>query len=292
MGRSYVLTTDSACDMSRKYYSDRDIGVVSLSFTIDGATYPDDGGQTMGYEAFYNRMRAGATATTTMVNTQDYINFFEKHLKDGLDIVYIAFSSGLSGSCNSAVVAASELSEKYSNKIYVVDSLCASMGGGLLVHYAADKRDEGMSAPELVQWAEANKQSINQLFTVDSLMHLFRGGRLSRTSAIMGTLVGIKPILKVNERGNLVSIDKCRGRSAALTSLVERMGVIGGNSFDTVFISHADCAKDAAIVEAGIRKRYAVKTIIINDIGPVIGAHAGAGTVALFFVGSDRDKQV
>lgn len=288
MNTLYALATDSACDMPISYLSRREIAVIPLQYTIDNVTYPDDGGISMSYAEFYSRVRAGASSVTSMVNTQSYTVFFEQFLKEKKDVVYIAFSSGLSGSYSSAVMAAEELSAAYENKVHIVDSLGASMGFGLMVHEVADMRDAGLTAQQLALWAENNKQSYNHLFTIDNLMHIFRGGRLSRTSAIMGTLVGIKPILMVDQLGKLVAIDKCRGRGAALIRLVDKMEE-HGKEFGDVFISHCDALKDAKTVESEIMKRLSVKSVMINDIGPVIGTHSGAGTVALFFKGRRRD---
>ncbi len=290
MSGSFVLLTDSSVDMPADYFSKHDVPFESLEYTIDGASYEDDAGNSMAYGEFYNKIRQGIMSTTTMININKYLAFFETYLKQGKDILYLAFTSALSGSCACSIAAAKELREAFPDReIVVVDSLCASMGEGLLLHYAIKLRDEGKSLFETRDWLEENKQRINHLFTVDSLMHLYRGGRLSKASAIVGTLIGIKPVLNVSPEGTLVACGKVRGRTQALDRLVSWMDeCIDHTEFDMIMISHGDCLEEAQYVGDQIKKKYKVQELLINHVGPVIGSHSGPGTIALFFMGKPR----
>ena len=211
-------------------------------------------------------------------------------LSKNLNLLYIAFSSGLSGTYTSAEIAKTDLMEKYpKQKIIVIDSLCASMGEGLLIHYAAKKKDNGASIEELAKWIENNKLSVCHWFTVDDLFHLKRGGRVSSVSALLGTMLGVKPILHVDDAGKLIPMEKVRGRKAALTALVEHMKKSAKvTPDDVVFISHGDSIDDANFIKDLVLKEFNVKEVRINYIGSVIGAHAGPGTIALFFMGQSR----
>jgi DegV family protein with EDD domain len=267
------------------------ISFVSLSYIFGTENNKDDLGRTIDYSAFYARMRGGEMPSTAQINVGDYIEFFTPFLEKELDILYIAFSSNLSGSYNSSRIAMEELKEKYPNrKIAIVDSLCASMGEGLLVHLAKQKMNAGCSLDELAKWVEENKQKVCHWFTVDDLNHLQRGGRVSKAQAFIGTLMNIKPVLNVDENGKLIARDKVRGRKQALDALVEKMAKYAENpSEQTVFISHGDCLSDAEYVAGKIKERFGVQNVEIGFIGPVIGAHSGPGTVALFFLGKDRN---
>ena len=244
----------------------------------------------MKYDKFYSQMREGSMPTTSMVNPEDYVRYFEPILAEGRDILYIAFSSGLSGSCGSARMAAVDLLARYpGRRLEVFDSLCASLGQGLLVDYARRMRDEGKSIDELLAWLNENALKLHHFVTVHDLNHLHRGGRVSRTSAIVGTLIGIKPMIFLDNEGKLIVCGRKRGRKNALEELINYMDkYVISKDLDTVAVSHSDCEQDAKSVADMVGQRYNIKRTIINYIGPVIGAHTGIGTVALFFLGKRR----
>ncbi|MCI9186871.1 MAG: DegV family protein [Oscillospiraceae bacterium] len=287
----FVLLTDSSADLSAELVRDLDIQVLPLSFTIHNKNYynyPDN--RDMNPHEFYIRLRHGEVATTSAMNVAQYTEVMEPFLQQGLDVLILAFSSGLSSTYQSSRLAAEELMEKYpQRKIFTVDTLCASMGQGLLVYLAARKRQGGASIEEVRDWTETCKLSICHQFTVDDLHFLKRGGRISGATALMGTMLNIKPVLHVDDTGRLVNIGKARGRQAALKALMDKMEqtAIDPHS-QTVFISHGDCPEDAQTLAQMVRERFGVREIVINYIGPVIGAHSGPGTLALFYIGTER----
>ena len=287
----FVLLTDSSADLSAELVRDLDIQVLPLSFTIHNKNYynyPDN--RDMNPHEFYIRLRHGEVATTSAMNVAQYTEVMEPFLQQGLDVLILAFSSGLSSTYQSSRLAAEELMEKYpQRKIFTVDTLCASMGQGLLVYLAARKRQGGASIEEVRDWTETRKLSICHQFTVDDLHFLKRGGRISGATALMGTMLNIKPVLHVDGTGRLVNIGKARGRQAALKALMDKMEqtAIDPHS-QTVFISHGDCPEDAQTLAQLVRERFGVREIVINYIGPVIGAHSGPGTLALFYIGTER----
>ena len=287
----FVLLTDSSADLSAELVRDLDIQVLPLSFTIHNKNYynyPDN--RDMNPHEFYIRLRHGEVATTSAMNVAQYTEVMEPFLQQGLDVLILAFSSGLSSTYQSSRLAAEELMEKYpQRKIFTVDTLCASMGQGLLVYLAARKRQGGASIEEVRDWTETRKLSICHQFTVDDLHFLKRGGRISGATALMGTMLNIKPVLHVDGTGRLVNIGKARGRQAALKALMDKMEqtAIDPHS-QTVFISHGDCPEDAQTLAQMVRERFGVREIVINYIGPVIGAHSGPGTLALFYLGTER----
>ncbi len=289
--REYVIFTDSSADLSPERYEEYDVACLPLRFTIEGETYenlPD--WSNFSADAFYGKLRAGEMSVTSQLNVHDFVQPFRKVLDEGKDIVYIGFSTGLSGTTNSARIAVKELREEYPQAhIAVVDTLAASLGQGLLVHLAVQKKREGLSADELVQWLNANRLNIAHWFTVDDLNHLKRGGRVSAATAMVGTMLNIKPVLHVDNEGHLVSVEKVRGRRQSLDTLVNRVGktAIQPNE-QTVFISHGDCLADAQYVEEQVKEKFGVKDVYINHVGPVIGSHAGPGVVALFFLATER----
>lgn len=289
---SYVITTDTCADLPEEYYQEHHMAVMSLACLMDGETYKR-GEKELQVEEFYAKMRNGIMPTTSQVNPEEAKKMFEPLLKEGKDILHIAFSSGLSGSCNSARIAAQQLSEEYPERtIRVVDSLCASLGQGLLVYYAMKKQEEGMALDSLAQWCEDNKLHIIHSFTVDDLFHLYRGGRVSKTTAVLGSMLNVKPVLHVNSEGKLIPLSKVRGRKKSLQALVnameEKQGSFAGKN-DIVFISHGDCLEDANYVKALVEEKFGIKNFLIAPVGPVIGAHSGPGTMALFFMGDSRE---
>ncbi len=286
----YVITTDNNSDLPEKYLKDHGVGCMYLSYSMDGKNYTHE--NFLPEHEFYEAMRNGSMPTTAQVNPENAKALLEPYLKEGKDILHIAFSSGLSGTYNSSRIAAEELMEEYPDRrIIVVDSLSASLGQGLLVWLAQQKKELGQTLEDVADWAEKNKLKMVHLFTVDDLNHLYRGGRVSRTTAIVGSMLNIKPVLHVDNEGKLTAIGKVRGRKKALQELVklmdEKIGSFGADC-DTIFISHGDCEQDAQYVAAKVKEKYNIKNIIINQVGATIGAHSGPGTMALFFVGDVR----
>ena len=286
----YVITTDNNSDLPEEYLKDHGVGCMYLSYSMDGKNYTH--GNFLPEHEFYEAMRNGSMPTTAQVNPENAKALLEPYLKEGKDILHIAFSSGLSGTYNSSRIAAEELMEEYTDRrIIVVDSLSASLGQGLLVWLAQQKKELGQTLEDVADWVEKNKLKMVHLFTVDDLNHLYRGGRVSRTTAIVGSMLNIKPVLHVDNEGKLTAIGKVRGRKKALQELVklmdEKIGSFGADC-DTIFISHGDCEQDAQYVAAKVKEKYNIKNIIINQVGATIGAHSGPGTMALFFVGDVR----
>ena len=287
----YVLITDSSADLSQEMVQELGVTVLPLSFTIQGKTYrnyPDN--REMDLPLFYDMLRAGELATTSAVNVAEYTQAVEPILQEGKDVLILAFSSGLSSTYQASVLAAGELREKYPDrKIYTVDTLCASLGQGLLVYLAAQEQRKGKSIEEVRDWAEETKLHLCHQFTVDDLHFLKRGGRISATTAVVGSMLQIKPVLHVDDEGHLINIAKARGRPASLTALVDKMEkTVTEEGRKTVFISHGDCRKDAVTVADMVRERFGTQDIRINFVGPVIGAHSGPGTLALFYLGTER----
>ena len=285
----YVIVTDSSADLPASLVRELGVEVLPLSFTVQGKTYhnyPDD--REMDPKVFYKMLRDGEMATTSAVNVAEYTNMLEPFLQAGKDVLVLAFSSGLSTTYQSSVIAVNELSEQYPDrKIYTVDTLCASLGQGLLVWHAVQEQKKGKSIEEVRDWVEENKLHLCHWFTVDDLHFLKRGGRISAATAVVGTMLSIKPVLHVDDEGHLISMGKARGRGASLTALVDHMEKTV-TDVDTVFISHGDCLADAEKVAADVKKRFGTKDVVINNVGPVIGAHSGPGTLALFFLGTKR----
>ncbi len=287
---TFVISTDTMADLPEDYMEKNGLPVLSLTYTLDGQTYDKNRG--LAPEDFYTKMRNGAMPTTSQINPAVAREELEPYMQAGKDVLHISFSSGLSGSYNSVVIAAQELMEEYpERKIIVVDSLCASMGEGLLVHKVLEQRAQGATLEETAAWAEANKQHICHNFTVDDLNHLYRGGRVSKATAVIGTMVNIKPVLHVDEAGKLINIDRVRGRKKSLVTLVDNMEKQMGSfreANDMIMISHGDCREDAEFVAAQVKERFGIDSCMINYVGPTIGAHSGPGTIALFFMGEVR----
>lgn len=285
----YMIFTDSACDISPDILREWKVGFIELSFRFEGES-KDYLNSQMDIKDFYTRMRNGETAKTSAINPEKFLADFEEVLKQGKDILYLGFSSGLSNTYNSARIAAEELSEKYpERKIVLIDTLAASAGQGLIVYLAVQKMNGGASLQETADYIESIKLNLCHWFTVDDLVYLKRGGRVSPTVAFVGTVLGIKPVLHVDNAGKLISVSKARGRKAALSALVDKYGELSEeHEKGTVFISQADCMDDAKSVKSQFEKKYGADVKIITDIGPVIGAHSGPGTLAVFFLGKVR----
>ena len=285
---SYRIITDNCCDFPAAMYEELNLSVVPLVVRFqekEVSLYTEQWLKDM-----YDGMRAGEVATTSAVNPQGWEEAIEAVLAAGQDALVIAFSSGLSTTYQSAVIAATELADKYpERKIRVVDSLCASLGQGLLVWYACKKRDEGMGFDELADWCEEKKANLAMWFTVDDLMFLKRGGRVSAATALVGTMLQIKPVLHVDDEGHLINVSKARGRKAAIEALAKKVGETGlPGENDTVFISHGDCQEDVDTLTKILKEKYGVKEVFSYYVGAVIGSHAGPGTLALFFLGNKR----
>lgn len=283
----YIIFTDSACDLSPEVLRQWNVDSCSLSFVFDGedTVY---GNNDMSAEEFYAQMRSGKTAKTSAVNPEAFAEAFETHLQQGRDILYLGFSGALSTTCTSAAIAASELMETYPNrKILTVDTLGASAGVALLVYLTLQQKEKGATIEEAAQFAEDHKMQICQWFTTDTLTYLKRGGRVSATTAVFGNMLDIRPILHVDAEGGLSNVKKVRGRKASIQALCDRV-VQSATEGSPIFISHADCESDAEALAQLIFRKTGLETQIITDVGPVIGAHAGPGTLALFFVGSER----
>ena len=290
MDRKFTLSCCSTVDLPYSYMESRDIPVLFYTYVVDGVEYDDDMGRDPeALPRFYRFLEEGKLPQTSQINVAAYMDFFENLLQKG-DLLHIAFTSGQSGSVHNAFLAAEELREKYPERtIYVVDTLCASRGEGLLVWYACKKRDEGMTLDELHKWVEDTKLHLCHWFTVDDLMYLKRGGRISAATALVGTMLKVKPVLHVDNEGHLINMFKVRGRKASLEAIANKLGELGGNyDNSTVFICHGDCIDDAEYTASLIREKTGAKTVIINYVGPVIGAHTGPGVISIFFVGTHR----
>ena len=289
----FKITTDSTADLPVEYLKEHNVGCMPISYIVDGITYGRD--KELDWKAFYSMMRNdGKMPTTSQINPAEAKEYFEEFIKTDKEILHLAFSSGLSGTYSNLCIAAEEIMEEHPDcRIIVVDSLCASMGEGLFVHKAVKLRDEGKTIEETADWLRTNVQNFVHVFTVDDLFHLYRGGRVSKTAAVIGTMAGIKPKLHVDSEGHLIVIGKVRGRKKSLNALVdymdEKMGsYLSENRQDYVFISHGDALEDAEYVRDQIKERFGINNFLINHIGPTVGAHSGPGTIALFFMGESR----
>lgn len=285
---NYVITVNSTVDLPKEWLEERNIPVMALRYTIDGETYEDMSG--LSHKEFFQKLREGKMAVTTQMNPEEAKEKFEPILKAGNDILHLGFSSGLSGTYNSMRIAAEELAEEYPDrKIIVIDTLCACLGEGLLLYYALKRKEEGMTIDELAQWVEENKLHVCHNVTVDDLNHLQRGGRVSKTAAILGTMVQIKPIIHMDNQGCLQVIGKERGRKKSIHKLVDMaLKQYEGYENDLVMITHGDCLEDAEYLAGLVCEKMGIQDILINNIGTVIGSHTGPGVLALFCMGNER----
>ena len=285
---NYQIITDSGSDLPIHVQQALDVKSVSLSLLFREQTLPDSVSDDI--VEMYQALRQGEVAKTAAVNPDGWASIMEPALQEGKDVLALAFSSGLSTTYQSAVIAANELLEQYPDrKIRVVDTLCASLGQGLFVHTACRKRDAGMSLDELADWAESSKQNLCHWFTVDDLMFLKRGGRVSAATALVGTMLQIKPVLHVDHEGHLVNVSKSRGRKASIDALAKKLEeTVLPDQKDVAWICHGDCLEDAKYLEKILKERCGVKEVYIGYTGAVIGSHAGPGVLALFYWGSHR----
>jgi len=289
--RDYIIVTDATSDIPNEMANELNVKVVPMSFSLGEKNYnhyPDY--RELDIKTFYDKQRAGQTSLTTQINVAVYLDFFEEIIKSDKDVLYISFSSALSSTYQSSVLATKELNEKYPDfKIITIDSKAATLGETLLVKLAAQKKSEGMNIEDLSKWVADNHLKVCHYFTVDDLNHLKRGGRMTAMTAFIGTALDIKPILHVNDEGKLIPLDKVRGRKKALKVLFNYLAELSENLEEqTVFIGHGDCIEDARYLESLIKEAYKVKEVIIHPIGPIIGSHTGPGAITLFFLGKHR----
>lgn len=286
--RDYVITVNSTVDVPKEWLEERHVPVIPLKYTIDGETYTDMEG--LSAKEFFDKLREGKMSTTSQVNPEEAAAELEPYIKEGKDILHLGFSSGLSGTLNSMKIAGEMLEEKYPEaKVIVIDTLCACLGEALLLYKALQQKEKGMNIDELSGWVEENKLHVCHNVTVDDLNHLHRGGRVSKTTAVLGTLVQIKPIIHMDDNGKLQVIGKERGRKKSLNKIVD-MAVEQSKGWDNdiIMITHGDCIDDAEYVAKLVREKMGIDNILINNIGTVIGSHTGPGVVAVFCMGNKR----
>ena len=286
--RDYVITVNSTVDLPKEWLAERNVPVVPLRYTIDGQTYEDMDG--LSSKEFFQKLREGKMAVTSQVNPEEAKEALEGFVKEGKDVLHLAFSSALSGTCNSMKIAAEELMEEYpGSKVIVIDTLCACLGEALLLYKTLKQKESGKTLEETAKWVEENKLHICHNVTVDDLNHLHRGGRVSKATAVLGTMVQIKPIIHMDNNGALQVIGKERGRKKALNKIVD-MAVEQSKGWDNdmVMITHGDCIEDAEYVASLVRQKMGIDNILINNIGTVIGSHTGPGVVAVFCMGNER----
>ena len=284
----YVVTVNSTVDVPKEWLEERKVPFIPLKYTIDGETYTDMLG--LSSKEFFQKLREGKMSVTSQINASEAKEALEPFLKEGKDILHLAFSSGLSGTYNSMRLAAEELQEEYpERKIIVVDTLCACMGEALLLYYVLKRKKEGKTIEEAAQWAEENKLHVCHNVTIDDLNHLYRGGRVSKTAAVFGTMVQVKPMIHMDNEGKLQVIGKERGRKKSLGKIVDRaVEQAEGWENDIVMITHGDCAEDAQYVAKLVREKMGIHNVLIHNIGTVIGSHTGPGVVAVFCMGDKR----
>ncbi|WP_417142881.1 DegV family protein [Raoultibacter massiliensis] len=288
----FEIVTDSSSNLLEDMIDDFGLHILPLTFMIDGEQYQSYlKGERTDLKQFYTMMREGKVITTSLPNLADSEKLFRKLLEDGQDILYLGFSSGLSGTYEAIDLLLKDLKAEFPDRtIRSVETLAASGGEGLLVYYAVQKKREGLGIDEIADWVKENRLHLAHWFTVDDLMFLFRGGRVSKTSAWAGTMLNIKPVMHVDDEGHLIPMEKVRGRKKSLNALVDHMrkSAIEPISEQVVFITHGDCIEDAEYVAGKVREEFGVSDVYINYVDPVIGAHSGPGTMALFFLADKR----
>lgn len=290
----YQIITDSTSDLTQKMVDELGVDLIPMNFTIGTDSfvdYPDE--RDIPSHDFYQRIAAGEPSTTNQIPLTAFSDTFEKYLKAGTDVLYLGFSSGLSGTYNNSVLVARDLAQKYpERKVYAIDTLAASLGEGLLVWHAVQKQRQGATIDEVKDWIEQNRNRMHHWFTVDDLNHLKRGGRISGAAALMGTMLGIKPVMHFDDEGHIILMDKIRGRKQSLDDLVKHMSITSEGAKDQmIFISHSDSPEGAEYVKEQVAAKFGTTQFDMGPIGPVIGAHTGTGTVALFYLGKDREAE-
>lgn len=286
--RDYIITVNSTVDTGKEWLEERNVPVIPLKYTIDGQEYTDMYG--LSDKEFFQKLREGKMSVTSQINPEEAKEMLEPYVKEGKDVLHLAFSSALSGTCNSMKIAAEELQEEYPEaKVIVVDTLCACMGEAMLLYYALKQKEAGKTIEEVAQWVEENKLHVCHNVTVDDLFHLHRGGRVSKAAAVLGTMVKVKPIIHMDDNGALQVIGKERGRKKSLHKIVD-MAVERSKGWDNeiIMITHGDCLEDAEYVAKLVREKMGVENVFIHNIGTVIGSHTGPGVVATFCMGNKR----
>ena len=286
--RDYIITVNSTVDTGKEWLEERNVPVIPLKYTIDGQEYTDMYG--LSDKEFFQKLREGKMSVTSQINPEEAKEMLEPYVKEGKDVLHLAFSSALSGTCNSMKIAAEELQEEYPEaKVIVVDTLCACMGEAMLLYYALKQKEAGKTIEVVAQWVEENKLHVCHNVTVDDLFHLHRGGRVSKTAAVLGTMVKVKPIIHMDDNGALQVIGKERGRKKSLHKIVD-MAVERSEGWDNeiIMITHGDCLEDAEYVAKLVREKMGVENVFIHNIGTVIGSHTGPGVVATFCMGNKR----
>ena len=286
--RDYIITVNSTVDTGKEWLEERNVPVIPLKYTIDGQEYTDMYG--LSDKEFFQKLREGKMSVTSQINPEEAKEMLEPYVKEGKDVLHLAFSSALSGTCNSMKIAAEELQEEYPEaKVIVVDTLCACMGEAMFLYYALKQKEAGKTIEEVAQWVEENKLHVCHNVTVDDLFHLHRGGRVSKTAAVLGTMVKVKPIIHMDDNGALQVIGKERGRKKSLHKIVD-MAVERSKGWDNeiIMITHGDCLEDAEYVAKLVREKMGVENVFIHNIGTVIGSHTGPGVVATFCMGNKR----
>lgn len=290
----YILSCCSTADLSKEHFEERNISYICFHYMLDGVNYTDDLGQTIPFDRFYNMLANGSESKTSQVNISEYLEYFTKLLEQGKDVLHVSLSTGISGSCNSAQSAAAIASERYPDrKIYIVDSLGASSGYGLLMDTLAQKRDEGMNIDELYKWAEENKLRLHHWFFSTDLSFYVKGGRISKAAGLVGNILGICPLLNMDNKGRLIPREKIRTKKRVIREIVDRMEQHAENGLDysgKCYMCNSACMEDARAVADLVEARFKKLNgkVEINNIGTVIGSHTGPGTVALFFWGDER----
>lgn len=290
----FQIVTDSTSDLTQEMVEELGVELIPMNFTIGTDSFMDYADEKdISSHDFYQRIAQGESSTTNQIGLAVFTEVFEKYLQTGKDVLYLGFSSGLSGTYNNSVIVARSLAEKYpERKVYAVDTLAASLGEGLLVWYAVQKQRAGESVDEVRDWVEQNRNRMHHWFTVDDLNHLKRGGRISGAAALMGTMLGIKPVMHFDDEGHIILIDKIRGRKQSLDDLVNHMKKTSEDAAgQMIFISHSDSQEGAEYVRQQVAEIFGVEQFRMGPIGPVIGAHTGTGTVALFYLGKDREAE-
>lgn len=287
-----VILTDSSCDLPLEYIEENNIKFLSLTYNLSYGSFPDDFGKTMSHEKFYNELRKGELSTTSQINAYSFRKCFEELIKENKSILYLGFSSVLSGCINSAEIAKNELLEEYPKAdITIINTKSAAIGQGLLILKAVEMLKKGSSKEDIISWIETYKYNMNHWFIVDDLMYLKRGGRLSTFSSAIGTLMNVKPMLTLNNEGAIVNTANIRGRKKAIKSLLEVYEKNRENfENETIGISHSDCLEDAQYLKELILEKYNIKNILIGSIGPVIGSHTGPNALTLCFLGKKREN--
>ena len=290
---NFILSCESTVDLTKEHLQQRNIAYICYPYELDGVPRWDDFGESLSYDDFYQAMENGADTKTAQINSYEFEVYFEEFLKAGMDVVHLCLSSGITGIMNSAAAAQTALEERYPDRhIYLIDSLGASSGFGLLVDKLADLRDNGMSAAELVQWAEENKLRVHHWFFSEDLKYYIRGGRISKTAGMVGTMLGICPLLNVSSDGRLIPREKIRSKKRAISAIVEKMALFADDREQYAgrcYISYSGKPDSAMLVKELVEKRFPnLQSLEVYHIGTIIGSHSGPGTVALFFWGDER----